>query len=408
MRIAFIVGSFPALSLTFVQNQITGLIDLGHEVDIFAQMARNESKVHPAIAEYDLLERTYYWQVPSEYVLRVSNAVKAFAVASFTHKKSLLRSLNFLKLGSQALSLRSFYQTLTFMHHRSYDVIQCHFGGFGNLGLLMKELNALQGALVTSFHGFDLSMQLEDLNHNPYEKLFNQGELMLPISHLWKDRLIKLGCPSDKIKIHRMGIDLEKFKFKPRELFKGGDVKIISVSRLTEKKGLEYAIKAVSNLIKEYPSICYRIAGTGELKDSLSKLIKALGVEKHISFIGAKTQDEVIMLMQEADIFLAPSVTSRKGDKEGIPVALMEALAVGIPIVSTIHSGIPELIQDGKNGMLALEKNVNELGRKIEYLIKNKDLASRMVRSGRAIVEEKHDIRRLNIHLVNIYENLLP
>lgn len=407
MKIAFVVDHFPALSHTFVQNQITGLIDLGHDIDIFAQKARDESKVHPGVDKYNLPDNTYYWEVPSSYLTRALNAARFFINSSSYKRTSLLRSLNPFLLRRKALSLRSFYQVLAFIQHGNYDIIQCHFGGMGNLGLLMKELGAVNGSLVTSFHGFDLSSQLQKVKHNPYEKLFKEGSLFLPISDLWRHKLIELGCGAEKIRVHKMGVDLDDFKFVPRKRFEDPQVKVLSVSRLTEKKGIRYAIEAIAKLAKNYPNIHYSIVGDGVLRESLLNLIGELNVQKNVELLGVKKKDEVVALIEASDIFIAPSVTSSTGDKEGIPVSIMEALAVGIPVISTFHSGIPELIEDGKTGLLASEKNSGELAEKIRHLIENKEFALQMAAKGRKFVEETHDIRKLNVKLVDLYESVL-
>ncbi|MBA7689291.1 GDP-mannose-dependent alpha-(1-6)-phosphatidylinositol monomannoside mannosyltransferase [subsurface metagenome] len=136
-------------------------------------------------------------------------------------------------------------------------------------------------------------------------------------------------------------------------------------------------------------------------------LQKSSKIKNYVKILGAVEQDEILKLYQQAHIFVLPSVTASNGDQEGIPVVLMEAQAVGLPIISTYHSGIPEVIMDGKSGFLVPEKDVNALADRLDYLIEHPEIWSEMGRCGRNFVEEKYDIKKLNQQLVEIYQNLI-
>jgi len=215
-----------------------------------------------------------------------------------------------------------------------------------------------------------------------------------------------MGCEEGKIIVHRMGIDVEKFEFSERR--KTGTIKILSVGRLVEKKGHEYAIKALAKVVnKNGKDIIYRIVGDGPLKDELMSLAEELGIEDCVKFMGNVEDEELLKLYKESHIFILPSVTASDGDQEGIPVVLMEAQAMGLPVISTYHSGIPEVVIDGKSGFLVPEKDVDALAEKMEFLVEHPELWSEMGRHGREFVEKHYDIRRLNKRLVEIYQNLI-
>ena len=407
MRIAFIVSQFPTLSETFILNQITGLIDRGHEVDIFANSKRKEPKVHPDVEKYDLLSRTYYRNMPTNKVRRI---IKAFGliVANF-HKNpiAILRSLNVFKYGGDALSLKLLYAVIPFLDKGPYDIIHCHFGPNGNLGILLREVGAVKGKIITTFHGYDMSSFIISNGNNVYNKLFLNGDLFLPISNYWKRKLIRLGCSEKKIIVHRMGINLEKYKYYPKKIQSGENIKILTVGRLVEKKGHEYMIQAIAKIIKKYKNLEYIIAGDGPFRNKLENLISELGIKSYIKFLGAVEQNEVLKLYKQSHIFILPSITASNGDQEGIPVVLMEAQATGLPIISTYHTGIPEVVVDGKSGFLVPEKDVDALAEKLEYLIEHPEIWPDMGRYGRKFVEEKYDIKKLNQKLVDIYQNLI-
>jgi colanic acid/amylovoran biosynthesis glycosyltransferase len=409
MRIAFIVDRFPMLSETFVLNQMTGLLSMGHEVRIFARRKSKTQKVHEDVQRYGLMERVRYIGMPSNPFLRVAKAV-CLLVANF-HKSpvALLRCLKAFKHGRGTLALRGFYALVPFVREgNAFDIICCHFGPNGLAGLSAKQWGA-RGKLVTVFHGHDLSAFLETKGEDVYDGLFARGDLFLPVNRRWRDRLLELGFSEDKVLVHHMGIDLERFRFRERRARRGGRVKIVTVARLVEKKGVEYAIRAVASLLSRRPDldISYSIGGDGPLGPQLKALVSDLGVDEHVRFLGSLDVDEVAELLVASDVFLLPSVTGRQGDQEGTPVALMEALAVGVPVVSTDHSGIPELVVDGESGFLVPERDVEALATKLQYLIQHPEQWPQMGQLGRKLVEESYDIRRLNQRLGEIFAECL-
>jgi len=405
MKIAFIVGGFPTLSETFILNQITGLLDMGYDVEIFAQFNPQERKVHADIEKYQLMRRVHYFNIPHNKIKRILKAIFLIIKNFYKDPLKILKSLNVFRYGKTALSLRLLYALIPFLD-KKFDIIHCHFGPNGIIGAYLKEIG-ISGKLITTFHGYDMSTFIVNNGNNVYEKLFLNGNLFLPISDYWKRKLIRLGCDEKKIIVHRMGIDLKKFKFSERIKQPGEPIKILTIGRLVEKKGHEYAIRAIAKVVKKYRNIEYLIAGDGPLRNKLEGLVQELGIEKHVKFLGAIEQNEVLKLYQQAHIFVLPSITASNGDQEGIPVVLMEAQATGLPVISTYHTGIPEVIVEGKSGFLVPEKDVDALAERLEYLIEHPEIWPEMGRYGRKFVEEKYDIKKLNQKLVEIYQKLI-
>jgi colanic acid/amylovoran biosynthesis glycosyltransferase len=305
--------------------------------------------------------------------------------------------------------VKGFYALVSFLREgNTFDVIYCHFGPSGLAGLSAKQWG-VRGKLVTVFHGYDMTVFLKTKGEDVYDDLFARGDLSLPVSRHWRNRLLELGCPQEKVLVHHMGIDLERFGLRERRAHRGGRVKLVTVGRLVEKKGVEYAIRAVASLLSQRPEldISYTIGGDGPLAPHLKALVSELGVGEQVRFLGSLEADEVAELLAPSDLFLLPSVTDRLGDQEGIPVVLIEALAVGMPVVSTHHSGIPELVVDGESGFLVPERDIEALVEKLHYLIQHPEQWPEMGRLGRKLVEESYDIRRLNQRLVEIYTECL-
>lgn len=240
MRIAFIVGEFPSLSQTFVLNQITGLRDRGYEIDIYANKSRNYHKVHPDVERYNLLSHTYYIGATGNRRSRLLKLLKLLPASYPKYSLRLLRSLNIFMYPKRLPLLETL--SVLLLHKPAYDIIHCHFGPNGLKGATLRDIGALQGKLITTFHGFDIAEGIESLlgNHvlKAYAQLFNVGELFLPISERWKHRLLELGCDEKKIVVHRMGVDCSKFSFTPRHLHDNGQIRILTVARLVEKKVL--------------------------------------------------------------------------------------------------------------------------------------------------------------------------
>lgn len=411
MRIAFLLFHWPVLSETFILNQITGLLDRGLEVDIYAKSPGKEPVIHAGVERYNLLEHTFYYgsvseRLPPNKLVRLTKALGLIIKHIGNRPMPLLRSLNVFKFGRMASSLGVFYKAVPFLGADKYDIVHCHFGQNGNLAVLLKEVGVIKGKIVTTFHG-EAGYTGEKRYKKGFEPLFEKGDAILPMSEREKQDLIGLGCSPQKIVVHRMGVDLRKFVFGPRRLRDDGKVHLLTVARLAEKKGVEYGIRAVANVLKKYPHIEYNIAGDGPTKSDLANLIDTLDINAEVKLLGWKRQEEIVELMKRADILLAPSVTSRDGDQEGIPVVLMEALAQGLPVLSTQHAGIPELVQDGESGFLVPERDVSALTERLEFLVQHPEFWPEMGRAGRDYVERHHDINKLNDQLVQLYQRLL-
>lgn len=408
MRIAFIVTEFPTLSETFILNQISGLIDRGHQVDIYAKRLRYDSKIHPIVDRYKLLKNTYYFpHIPSNIVLRVLKGIKLFLIHFWDSPLLLLSLLNVFMYGSQALSFYLIYKAIPFIGKAPYDIIHCHFGSNALYGMQLRKMGVIQGKLIAAFHGYDISLDLHRYGNLIYDDLFSIGDLFLPISECWQNRLQELGCDPQKIKILRMGVDCQLFPFTYRSLDSNRSIKVLSVGRLVEKKGIEYGIRAISKLVKAGYNLTYKVIGDGPLRKHLLKLVEDLKISEHVLLLGWQQQEEVAIELADADIFLAPSLTSSQGDQEGIPVVLMEAMAMGLPVISTFHSGIPELVQDGVSGLLVLERDVDALVSKLSYLLEHPEVWSQMGKLGRRFVEKHYNIRDLQRQLEELYVSIL-
>ncbi|MBW2742314.1 MAG: glycosyltransferase [Deltaproteobacteria bacterium] len=175
----------------------------------------------------------------------------------------------------------------------------------------------------------------------------------------------------------------------------------------TEKKGLEYGIRAVAKLVSSGHNLHYNIVGDGQLKGKIQSLINDHNMENVVTLCGFRDQTELIDLVADADFMIAPSITTATGDQEGIPNVLKEAMATGLPVISTRHAGIPELVHEGISGFLVPERDIDALAEKMNFLIRHPEKAVEMGKAGIAFVRQEYDIDKLNDRLVMRYESLL-
>lgn len=411
MRVAFLLSEFPVLSETFILSQITGLIRRGCEVDVFAETIRPLAKAHPDVIKYALLDRAYSLARPAAANPRkltgLAAALKDVARTIPLGPRAVARSFDLGRFGADAAKLRIFYRVAAFLRRAPYDLIHCHFGPNGQLACLLKDLGATRAPIVTQFHGYDVSSFIRQNGKQVYRDLFDKGDLFLCVSDRIRARIVDLGCEPTRAVVHRVGVDVDELRFHRTPIDVGGPLRVLTVGRLEEKKGIEYGIRAVNGLRSRYPRLKYTIIGDGSLRQSLTDLVRQLGAEAQVELVGWMLSDQVRAQMARADVLLVPSVTASNGDEEGVPTVLMEALAAGLPVVASSHAGIPELVLHGESGLLAQERSSEGLAQQLEYLFTHPEHAAAMSERGRQMVELRHDAERLNDELLALYQGLV-
>mgnify|MGYP001799902610 CR=1 FL=1 len=408
MKVAFLLRKFPVLSETFILDQIVGLIEQGVQVDVYALFRGDDRQIHPLVESYHLLDRTRFPKVAcsSSAVLRLVRAPRLFWLSDTASLWFQIKSLNGFKYKQQALFLNLLYLTSIFNGNQSYDIIHCHFGMYGLLGVDLRDLGLIHGKVVTSFHGMDIHVYPKQHGPHVYRRLFEQGDLFTVNSAFTKNCLIKLGCPENKIAKLPVGLRTELYGTGHRR-HTDHVVQLLTVARLIEKKGVEYGIRAVCRLHKQFPAICYTIVGEGPLRDSLTQLIHELHATDYIHLVGTCNQEELRQRYARTDIFLLPSVTAANGDMEGQGLVLQEAQASGVPVVSTWHNGIPEGILADRSGFLVPERDIEALAERLAYLVTHPKRRQQMGDVGRAFVQRCFDVRHLNHQLLALYTELL-
>src|ERR1035441_9150154 len=336
MKIAFVVSGFPSISETFILAQIVGLLQRGHEVDVYADRpVPPPQKVHADIDRFGLIERTNYRQItPSPKLTRIRSAASLILKWGWRYPKRTFDSLNVLRHGRRTINLGLLHERFSLPYSGlNYDVIHCHYGPNGQRAVDLREMGVFLGPIITTFHGYDANLLPRIHGPRLYENLFMNGELFTVGSEFMRQRIISLGALRDRIVKLPMGVDLTRFPFAERQKSANGEFRLLTISGLVEVKGIEYALRAVAILKSRCPRLRYQIAGDGPLRSQLEALTAELGLAKMVEFLGTVSQEEVPRLHQTAHGFLLPSIVTQSGEEENQPVVLAEAQASGLPVI---------------------------------------------------------------------------
>ena len=405
MAVLFVLPEFPKYSETFVIDQIIGLLDRGFDVRILAVSRGGPPTPGDLVEQRGLMDRATFIFNQSPAALpgwkRLLDRVKQVAPA--LGQLRVRRALSARRYGHVARSLTLAGAVRRITHPIRAEAIIAHFGPMGVLAVHLRSLGLIEGPIYTVFHGYELSQHsMLERHATDYPKLFAAGERMLPISNRWQHKLESLGCAPEKIQVHRMGVDLESFPFRQHArdvLSPERTLRVVTVARLVEKKGVRYLCEAVARAVANGVPIDLEVIGDGPLQNELAAFIAANGMAAHIHLRGRRDKPAVQAALRAADVFALPSVTAADGDQEGIPVSLMEAMAAGVPCLSTVHSGIPELIEDGRSGWLVPERDADALADKLAAIQRGVyDLAA-VARHARETVESRFNQHRLHDQL---------
>jgi colanic acid/amylovoran biosynthesis glycosyltransferase len=293
-----------------------------------------------------------------------------------------------------------------------------HFGPSGFAFLRFKRLFGIP--LVTTFYGYDLN-QLVTLHpewRERYKNLFALGDLFLVEGSHMKKTLAGLGCPEGKILVQHLGVDTDRIPFRPRSPGTSGEVRVLMSASFREKKGIPYGLEAFGRVVRNHPELHMKMtiigdsdgspAGNDE-KEKIRSLMEQYGLHESVTLLGYKPYPVFLDELYRHHIFLSPSVHASDGDVEGgAPVSIIEASASGMPVLSTTHCDIPEVIAHGNTGYLVPERDVEALAGKLLLLVRRSDLWPSLGAAGRVRIEADYDIRKQAERLEAIYDRLLP
>lgn len=387
--VTYVVPRFPKLSETFILHEVLELERAGTRVLLTALAHEHPEAVHPAAAEREasarfasdellaVLRAQGHWlrRRPGRYLRLWAQAV----AGNLRSPKFLVRALLAVPAGAWFGRLAA---------EAGSQRVHAHYATHSALAALVA---ARLADLPLSFtaHAHDLYVDRSML----CEKVA-AADLVVTISE-YNRRLIAQECPGVKTRVEvvRTGADLSTFVAAPPPP-DDTPLRLACVASLEPYKGQHHLVDAVARLQAAGVAVRCELAGEGEDREALEAQVRAAGLEEQVVLLGGQTKDEVRALLDRSHVFVLPSIVTETGKREGIPVALMEAMASGRPVVATDISGISELVEDGVTGLLVREKDPAALAGAVERLAADPELRDRLARAGRKRVEEEYDLRR--------------
>jgi len=397
MRIGYVLSVFPKLSESFILNEITEL--LSHEVDIqiFSASFANEDILHDKYRNFNFVNRSFYFNKNSLKTLSLLEHGLRYLV----HPPLIQNPMSKLRCVAVTSQFMEVAQKL------NINLFHAHFASESAVIAMYLSEN-LKIPFTFTAHAWDLysgtNTALWPVKRQLLRKLCKEAAGIVSISNYNRDFLIRIGVDQAKINVIHCGIDPNEFQ---RTTPYRASKHILCVARLVEKKGIRYLIEAMHHLRKKHPDIRLTIVGTGPEGKNLKKLADSLRGKDRIRFLGNIPDNELISLYEKSSIFVLPCIVAEDGDRDGIPVALMEAMSMELPVISTPISGIPELIEDGENGLLVEPKNPVALAEAIEQLLGKPEACKRLGEQGRKTILEQFNIKKNVLSLKKFFQTQL-
>ncbi|ESA37067.1 group 1 glycosyl transferase [Leptolyngbya sp. Heron Island J] len=292
-------------------------------------------------------------------------------------------------------------------------LVHAHFGSDG--GLVFPLCQQLALPLVVTFHGYDATWDtpawttvrtqgdfFRALLLHKRDRAMVVAHRLIAVSQFIRDQLLLRGGTADKIVVHYIGIDRQLFCPRVDQI---REPIVLFVGRLVEKKGGEYLVRAMAAVQRQLPTVRLVVIGDGPLRSHLQTLADQLAVQG--VFLGKQPPEQVRHWMNRAQVFCGPSVIARSGDAEGLGMVFVEAQAMGLPVVSFATGGIPEAVVHGETGLLASEKDTDQLAKNLIRLLEDENLRQRFALAGQAHVAAKFDLKKNTRQLETIYDQVV-
>jgi glycosyltransferase involved in cell wall biosynthesis len=294
---------------------------------------------------------------------------------------------------------------------RDLDLVHTHFAVDGVYA--MRLARRIRRPLVVTIHGFDVNLTDRALIASRRPALINyrlfrrslqrSGATFLCVSDFIRRQALMRGFPQERTSLHYLGIDIEKLTpgCEPEQANL-----IVQVGRLVEKKGVRFSIDALARLQALGVLAELAVIGEGPLQSELEAHAQAAGVASRVRFLGARPHSETVEWMRRAAVILAPSVTASTGDAEGLPTVVLEAAAVGKPVIACDNGGTAEAILNDRTGIIVPERDVEGLARSLEQLLSDADMRHAMGSAARAHMVASFDSRGQTARLETIYDEV--
>jgi colanic acid/amylovoran biosynthesis glycosyltransferase len=389
-KVAYVMSRFPKLSETFVLGEILAVEEHGIEVELFPLLREREEVVHPEAAV--LSERARFQPFLSVPILRsqlhfLRRAPRRYVAALWALLRGTWGSANYF-VGALGIFPKVVHDA-RLMEADGIAHVHCHFSNHpAAAGFVVNRLTGIPYSFTA--HGFDLHVD----RHMLREKVAEAAFVVAVSEYNRKLILEECGEPaSARLAVIHCGVDTEFFR--PRE--SAGPERpfsVLCVGTLHEVKGQAYLVEACRLLTEAGVDVTCTLVGDGPDREALVRQIATSGLEGRVAIDGRRTRAEVAELLGRAHVLVSPSVPTAEGKREGIPVVLMEAMASGVPVVASGISGIPELVEDGRTGLLVPPRDPSALAGALQRLHDDPALRESLARAARDLVEREFDVRK--------------
>jgi glycosyltransferase involved in cell wall biosynthesis len=396
MPVAYIMSRFPKLTETFILYEIIALQEQGVEVSLYPLWRERTSVMHaeaePLVAQANF-QPTLSWSILRANFHYLRRQPRQYLAAAWTLLRCNWGSLRYF-VGALAILPKSALFARQ-MAANGVRHIHAHFASHSAAAaFFIHRLTGIPYSFTA--HGSDIHREKRMLSEKVAEARF-----VVPISEFNRKVILEAcsanGAGADKLVVIHCGVD-SRF-FQPPATSNGShltnkELNLLCIGTLHEVKGQAFLLEAC-RLLKEmgYPFSC-RFVGDGPDKAALAAQAANAGLDGSVHFLGRRTREEIVRLIQEADVLVAPSVASQDGRREGIPVVLMEAMACKLPVVASRLSGIPELVKDGKTGLLVPPGDAEALAEALAYLYKQPEKRQQLGQAGRERILQTFDLHK--------------
>lgn len=389
------MSRFPRLTETFVLSEILALEEQGIDVELYPLLRERADVVQPETLA--LVARARFQPFVSLAILRSNLTLLRQRPGAYLRTlgsvvRGTFGSLNFL-VGGLAIFPKVAHNALE-MERRGISHVHCHFANHPALaGFIIRRLVGIPYSFTA--HGSDLHVDRHML-----ERKVAEASFVVAISD-YNRRLIVEECRgrwAEKVEVIHCGVRTDRFR--PTNHRAPTDrLAVACIGTLHEVKGQAYLLEACRLLTNAGLRLTCHLVGDGPDRPMLERQAAASGLEGVIRFEGSKTQDEIARLLTDVDVLVTPSVPTRSGKREGIPVVLMEAMSSGIPVIASDLSGIPELISDGQTGLLVPAGDAPRIAAAMRRIHEDPELRRCLAQAGRAKVIREFDVRANAAHL---------
>ncbi len=389
--IGYLLKTFPKLSETFILNEILELERQGLNLHIFSLRRPSDRRQHPALSQLQAPVTYIPSLLPEWHHDEETQLIKNQVAWGQRDPNQLMAALQFYCDRPETRRFNEFLQgcyLATELERLGIEHLHVHFA---NIPTATAEI-----AQRLSGVPFSITAHAKDIyltEPAALDRRLRSAEFVLTCTDFNRRYLTSVSTSDTPIHLSYHGIDLSRFTrhpdvAAPQSPWSARPLQLLSVGRFCEKKGFAYLLEACQQLQIAGVNFHCNLVGYGPLQAALEAQIQALELTERVTLVGQLTQDQVIEQYGQADVFVLPCLVTDDGDRDGIPNVLLEAMALGVPVVSTAISGITELVQSGQNGLLIAEKDVAALTAALLQLEQDTALRQRLGQAGSRTVHQ--------------------